>query len=367
MGLENGNENEKRSDILKAALVVAALATPFYGHKNVEAAEIPQSASWEVGVEKYKELALHEKVEYGGNLVLYRGSSLHWVQPWTSGSWRTVDSKAREKSAAIRELGDFKKIEAVCKFHTHPDASSRRAFRIPETTEVPPFAPPSRGDLSIQNMAGTSDLAHGIGISMEKVYKAVFDARGVWYYRQATDADLREDTEYWQRRERLKEMQSGVRIFKIQAQDWLGSLSDETVFKLGQGLPTEVKEKTNTRDKDAVIYALSRVLYSNKSALAEEILAKLPSDTERDRYRDAIGRMQEAEKLDDVDADEETKFKEVFKIFVTGSISKDFDFEKSYAELQKAYLRGIDAVVRFVPYNKLGVEPPCAGVDYKPQ
>ena len=54
-------------------------------------------------------------------------------------------------------------------------------------------------------------------------------------------------------------------------------------------------------------------------------------------------------------------------IFVTGSISKDFDFEKSYAELQKAYLRGIDAVVRFVPYNKLGVEPPCAGVDYKPQ
>ncbi|OGG66567.1 hypothetical protein A3D71_02830 [Candidatus Kaiserbacteria bacterium RIFCSPHIGHO2_02_FULL_55_20] len=361
MGIEKG----KQSNVLKAGLIAAALATPLYEHGNVEAAEIPQSASWQAGATKYKELVFNEKVEYGGNLVTYKNSSIHWVQPWTSGSWRGVAGKPREKGAEIRKLGNVEEIEAACKFHTHPEGSSRRAFKIPENTELSPFAPPSRGDLSVQNMAAVSDLAHSIGIPIEKTFEAVFDPRGVWYYRHATDEDFQRDTEYWQSRQRLKEMQGDVKQFKREIQDRFQKMSDDAVFKLGRKLPLEIQKQTNMTDKNAITYALSKVLYANTDDLTEEILSGLASGSERDRYKGSLEMIKEVERLDKADAEEEIKFTGQFKAFVTGSTSSDFDFETRYAELQKAYLRGIDAVVRFVPYEKLDKEPPCAGPDYQ--
>ncbi|MBI5457357.1 hypothetical protein HY971_01355 [Candidatus Kaiserbacteria bacterium] len=53
--------------------------------------------------------------------------------------------------------------------------------------------------------------------------------------------------------------------------------------------------------------------------------------------------------------------------FVNGSaFNPSFDFKVEYPKMQQAYRTHLRSDVRFVPYEKIAEEPPCAGVDYKP-
>lgn len=51
--------------------------------------------------------------------------------------------------------------------------------------------------------------------------------------------------------------------------------------------------------------------------------------------------------------------------FITESAKSDFNFEKKYSALRKAYQTTLSGEARFVPYGKITEEPPCAGVHYK--
>lgn len=60
-------------------------------------------------------------------------------------------------------------------------------------------------------------------------------------------------------------------------------------------------------------------------------------------------------------------WKKTYTNFVGGSFfKKDFNFEVEYQKLRHAYRDYLGADVRFVSYENISKEPPCAGVDYKP-
>ncbi len=52
--------------------------------------------------------------------------------------------------------------------------------------------------------------------------------------------------------------------------------------------------------------------------------------------------------------------------FVTASANPNFDLNSEYPRIREAY-RKITTEVRFVPYEKIHDEPPCAGPDYVPE
>lgn len=60
-------------------------------------------------------------------------------------------------------------------------------------------------------------------------------------------------------------------------------------------------------------------------------------------------------------------WKKTYANFVGESFfRKDFNFEVEYQKLRHAYRDYLGADVRFVSYENISKEPPCAGVDYKP-
>ena len=60
------------------------------------------------------------------------------------------------------------------------------------------------------------------------------------------------------------------------------------------------------------------------------------------------------------------KWENVYGNFIGRSyFDRNFNFETEYQKLRQAYQEYLGADVRFVSYNDIGKEPPCAGVDYK--
>ncbi|RJR12855.1 hypothetical protein C4585_02745 [Candidatus Parcubacteria bacterium] len=53
--------------------------------------------------------------------------------------------------------------------------------------------------------------------------------------------------------------------------------------------------------------------------------------------------------------------------FTMAAMKPDFDFETAYKKLIEVYRTQAHAIVRFVPYDQLQYEPPCAGPDYEPE
>ena len=53
--------------------------------------------------------------------------------------------------------------------------------------------------------------------------------------------------------------------------------------------------------------------------------------------------------------------------FQERSSEPTFNVSYEYSQLREAYLHGYQATVRFVSYDDLKKEPPCAGVDHEPK
>ena len=61
------------------------------------------------------------------------------------------------------------------------------------------------------------------------------------------------------------------------------------------------------------------------------------------------------------------EFKKIQGTFIGRSyFNKNFNFDTEYQKLRQAYRDYLGADVRFVSYEDISKEPPCAGVDYKP-
>jgi len=59
---------------------------------------------------------------------------------------------------------------------------------------------------------------------------------------------------------------------------------------------------------------------------------------------------------------DDKKFDAAYGDFMLKSITKDFNFDAELPKLQQAYRHYLNGEIRFVPYEQIKNEPPCAGV-----
>jgi hypothetical protein len=68
-----------------------------------------------------------------------------------------------------------------------------------------------------------------------------------------------------------------------------------------------------------------------------------------------------------IDSAKVDKWKETYGNFIGRSyFEKNFNFDLEYSKLRSAYREYLGADIRFVPYEQIANEPPCAGVEYTP-
>ena len=64
-----------KSDVLKAGLVATQLLSPF-AHSKVEAADIPEQATWEEGVAELRRSVMQEPVEHAAAVAFQNGQTV---------------------------------------------------------------------------------------------------------------------------------------------------------------------------------------------------------------------------------------------------------------------------------------------------
>jgi hypothetical protein len=278
---ESKEKPQKRSSALEAGAVAATLISAL-NHGPAQALEIDPHISWIAGVQDtIKPSVMKETFEHATVFVQYAGGSTEWVPP-TKGGWNgmTVPRKA-DAQEAIKE-GRGREIARMCQIHTHPLATARRAFKLTEGT---PPNPPSSLDTYFSRF--TQQEYREAGVKKAEVIHAVFDPRGVWYYRSAGTKDYTDPKEVTLQKEIADAQRSSV---------------------------------------DPAQHAL------------EEKVWQRAVDTQR----------------------------AVENFIVDNALAKTIP-ESKYHSLEETYLRGWEAKIRFVPWDKIIEEPACAGPDYDPK
>lgn len=176
-------KNAKRSPALEAGAFVATLLSAL-NHGPAQALEIDPHTSWIVGVEdSIYPSVMEERVEHATVFVQYAGGSAEWVPP-TKGLWDKVSVPLEADAGNALEQGRGRQVIKMCEIHTHPLATSRRAFKLQRGE---PHNPPSPQDILLSGYT-KPDYQAG-GVVGADVIQAVFDPHGVWYYRQAIASD----------------------------------------------------------------------------------------------------------------------------------------------------------------------------------
>jgi hypothetical protein len=185
-------ERKREKFSMKTGLVALSLAMP-YGHEKAYAAEIPSTASWEEGAAELERSVKQDQAEHKAMFLI--GTDGHTAWTTVKGGVQSVSSYP---SRLFKDLtsDDASSLTAVCDIHTHPAASIEAEFQLPaeeSATLVPlhAYAPPSFGDTDVGPLRRKQVLetANAMHIPIGGVYQAVFDPRGVWYYRDFTDTE----------------------------------------------------------------------------------------------------------------------------------------------------------------------------------
>lgn len=255
-----------KNDILKAGLIAASLLG---AHDKLEAADIPPNATWEDGVTELRRSVMKEPVEYAAAAAAFHNGSTIWPRTLRG----DIDGVLADYRNMIRELAEHARGEPIqnfCDIHTHSVASIRHEFGIRNAAGLA-YAPPSAADAFVVTKGGRQEtiprFARAHGLQIQSVTAAVFDPRGVWYYRTLADGERQE-------------------------------------------YGTTDRPFTHVENE-----------FSNK----------------------------------------------VHTPFTTSSVLPDFNFKVEYEKLRTAYRQMIGTEIRFVSYEDLTSEPPCAGPDYRPE
>lgn len=264
---EMPRHKQATSDLFTVGIVAASLLG---AHGKVEAADIQPEATWTQAVQELRRSVLEEPVEFAAAGAELRSGKMVWP--------RTIRGEADGVRADFRQMMrqlatniQGEPVRNFCDIHTHQTASTASEFDIPSGAERA-YVPPSLGDTFVVTRGGRQEMIPEyaeaeFGMHIEHVTTAVFDPRGVWYYR---------------------------------------TLNDE----------------------------------------------------ERQRYEtDPRGMV----------TNRKTFIPEIQEPFVRSSVLSNFDFKVEYEKLRTAYRQKIGTEIRFVTYEDLGNEPPCAGPDYVPE
>jgi len=270
MSLEkNALEKKDGMNVLRSGLVAASLMGAVE-HDRVEAAEIQPGATWEEGVSEMTRSVREDPAEHTATFVAYADGTYEWFVAGVGTQKGVFGVPSDLLGSALAKHSGGKPIERLCDMHTHNkkviEEMYEKFFGKPIIFDG--YVPPGAGEISdlataIARERNISSAIAASGARLNAFEAAIFDPRGVWYFRYRIDPDAPQFTD------------------------------DEFV--------KHSEELKNASSK-----------------------------------------------------------------FTIAAMEPGFNFEMAYKDFTDAYAQKLQTTVRFVPYENLKDEPPCAGSDYIP-
>ncbi len=372
---------------INPAIIPAAFAAVIgAGEVQAEDIETIHGQDWLKGVEILRESVMSAESEVGATFVIGEDGTQYWYS-----SGRGEATSVKNSTDDLRQLLDqFSKesdeaVDRFCNAHTHPlvamaevDFISDEELAKFQALGYGPSAPPSLQDISPLNAAKTKNEVGDM-----PYFNTVFDPQGLWYSRApiATDYELFPDY--------LAEVNQYSQIYETvfngSLKHTLETISDSELRDLVEryGSEDDLKKINANKemadgyasvegDSDALAY--SEMLYDtvrrvtetallvvlkNNTNINHPLLDKFFKDEEdRSRYQTFV-------QINSERTDNNQFYLNTTKKWVEASKDGKID-ESLLPQIYEAFIRN-GALVRFVPYDQVPNEPPCAGPDYKPE
>ena len=282
-----------------------------------------------------------------------------------------MNMKALKREAV--EISGDRKIATVCLGHTHP-ISAIAATGV-ATSENAPSAPPSLLDTSLMDYSPIReqfiDKMNAQEMTQEKLFKAVFEPRGIWYYRPANGNDIQTlDPEYSAFLQKESAVREQLNDIAFELRSWFEELSDGRIKEIVSSMSKTHQDDLQryvANDQDYETGAKDRIVNilvhspQERSEFARAVL----SAEQGEQFRQMRHTLEQWDILSEKQAGYMKEVADMTHSFAKNSVSATFDFQTEYTELRQAYLRGQKIKMRFVPWEKVDQEPPCAGPDQK--
>jgi hypothetical protein len=345
--------------LLSAVAAIGVLSMP--DHKQLTSAEIGTLENWFDGARKLKHAAQKPGPEVATIFARLDGGVSAWL-PVTVGTETSVDRNIKEDVIAPLKKaitdGNATKVETVCTIHTHPPQSLSVSGRRAAAEGKHQLYPPSQTDL-----ANSSVRFLAPGLRDARVVSAVFAGQGVFYYRPASAfwGDYTQVIPEERAQEVALETQAKKEAPVLRRE--LEQLSVEQLFShytqtlkgLLDGRPLEEvrkeykSEEQLKQDLGGVI--IEAIAKGDATEVVESLLLGKESFTS-------------IRKLHALKLEREAYSIEVRNRFIAATSQGEKPSPDLARELEKAMaFEGYR--IRYVPYEDLAKEPPCAGVDYK--
>lgn len=370
-------DDEKKSVLawlarINLTIIPAALAAAVsVGEAQAESIETIHGQDWLQGVETLRESVMSAETEVGATFIMGEDGKQYW---YSSGKGETTSVK-KSASDLKRELAQFteasgEEVERFCEAHTHNLAAmaavnfiSKDELATFQAEGYGPSVPPSLTDVSIFNEAKIQSA-----VGETPYFKTVFDAQGIWYSRVPTDSDYDAFPDFRAEIDRKREIISQVfgdyengfdgGIITPALESMEEQTLEELVLKYGSEHDIEDIERTRKKSpanvRKRLESTLRMALMTNDSPDYPLISEIINSDEDQTKYQ---------EYLDAMSIDNRKFFDDTVDSWVNASKDGQID-ESMLDQVYEAYIRN-GALVRFVPYDKIPDEPPCAGPDYK--
>ena len=313
---------------------------------------------------------MYDEIEVGATFVFGEDGKQFW---YSSGQGHET-SVNKSTTDLARELEQFtetngEKVARFCEAHTHNLAAMGAVdwFTDEELAKFRednygPSVPPSLQDVYVSSAA---KIQHAVGDT--PYFRAVFDAQGIWYSRVPYESDYDAFPGYRAELDHKREVMGQVfdrknefagGIITEAFQGIEDDVLEQLVVQYGTDSDQEsiasLKEHFPENVRDRLESVLRILLLRNDRSdypLVSEILS---SEADRSLYQTFL------------EADAVDKYNFYFNTLNNWvQASKDGQFDESLLpQIYEAFIRN-GAFVRFVPYDQVPNEPPCAGPDYK--
>lgn len=344
----------RMKDKLAGALSMLAVAGGVAAEapREVRAAEIEPQMSWTEGVHEMRQEAMHSSGEVEAIFTLTKSGS-EWGVHATSDTTKMRSTGLHTVLSALPATDD---LERVCVLHSHPfDPDGLRdkggttgAFMqdVIETYDnggtIYLTDPPSAVDTRLKNFEIRDAAAEKYQIDSSQIVFGVTDAAGIWYFDRIQEADFTT----------LPEVQEITGRLVTLRQQWQAHLD----AKLGN-LTDDERRRLSAQGEAVGINELIDKLHR-----ADPIASEVFTDGETARLLGSINAIRA----------EVRQYREVTKGYTadlyTASVKMQLDpspanrqhYQDQIGRVINSYaLNSVKA--RFVPYDTLDAEPPCAG------
>ena len=384
---KNEKSNWHPRELAKALAVMAALG-PVEG--KAEAIESINGNNWSSGVELLKENIIGGAHEVGALFFINGAGEENWQSFGTPKGSDEVSINIWEGHDSLREYEETNgKAERACFAHTHPvgalfeDTKTANQQIAPLADQGKIFFAPSITDITV--MSGNQLISQNFS-------SLVFEMSGAWYMRMANESDFENSPaikEFSKRQALLKDNLFGTAGKDGALAEGLNKMSDEDIALILEGVEGSVKrwsELDERSDRELSIISITDQLLTKDSEGIdlESFVTKIGPDvtntyselkTLKDQSKFIYDFTQAYAMLSNLSPSSELKIidsaqeqLESLRPTYIEQYRGEFGHEPELGgDLKELLLEGLllnGAKGRFVSYDQLATEPPCAGPDY---